>query len=144
MPKQKINNSLCSVKNCDKDSNIFQCLTQLAMKKAIANSTIQQYLYLQLVIIENKPINKDKPISNLPNKLSLGDQIKKMMAVLYKIRQESLVLDSKEFNEIIENADSGLKCFFPEICNILILNNHLPYNQDEDKKINSCNLVFDG
>ncbi|CAG8574216.1 10207_t:CDS:2, partial [Cetraspora pellucida] len=40
MSKQKINNGLCAVKNCNKDPNVFWSLTQLAMKKAIVNNGI--------------------------------------------------------------------------------------------------------
>ncbi|CAG8819944.1 15790_t:CDS:1, partial [Racocetra fulgida] len=34
--------------NCDKDSNIFQSLTKLVMKKATIYKTIQQYPYLRI------------------------------------------------------------------------------------------------
>ncbi|CAG8674114.1 25154_t:CDS:1, partial [Racocetra persica] len=143
---QKTNNGPCSVKNCDKDPNIFRSLTQLAMRKANANGTIQWYLYLQLgqqvcnshymFIVENEPTHehKDSPTPNLSNKLSFGDRIKKMTTVLYQRRKKSLVLDPKEFNQILESADSDLKGFFAEMCNMLIPNDYSPYNQNEDKK----------
>ncbi|RIB08461.1 hypothetical protein C2G38_2211592 [Gigaspora rosea] len=78
---------------------------------------------------------EDIPIPRLSiNKLSLEDQIKKMTTVLYKKRNNGLILDPKEFDKMLVAADLDLKGFLTEIYNILIPNNRSAYNRNEDKK----------
>ncbi|CAG8789343.1 22141_t:CDS:1, partial [Dentiscutata erythropus] len=95
-------------------------LTKLAMKKATTYKTIQQYSYLRIgqqicyshymSIVENFQEwtyrREDIPIPRLSiNKLSLEDWIKKMTTVLYKKRNNGLILDPKEFDKMLVAAD---------------------------------------
>ncbi|CAG8505159.1 755_t:CDS:2 [Cetraspora pellucida] len=102
MPRQKINTGPCSIYNCDKNQDNFQCLTQLAMKKAFDKKTIQRYPYLRvgqqvcnshyMIIVKNGYTeHKSASVPNSSTKLSFGDRIKKMTSVLYKNRQNGLV-----------------------------------------------------
>ena len=146
MLRQKTNNGPCSVHNCDKNSYSFRCLTKLAMNKALVKGIIQQYPYLQTgqqvcnahymaFVIENERTEHEKaPIPSLSVKLLLGDCIKKMTTVLYKKRQDDLVLDPNEFEKMLEDADSNLKGFFAEMCDILIPYDRSAYSKNEDKK----------
>ncbi|CAG8455052.1 21251_t:CDS:2 [Dentiscutata erythropus] len=47
MPKSKINHGPCSIYNCDKSSNDFRCLSNLAIRKASAKGNLRLYPYLQ-------------------------------------------------------------------------------------------------
>ncbi|CAG8770334.1 18050_t:CDS:2 [Dentiscutata erythropus] len=71
MPKQKINNGSCVVKNCDKDPNPGQQLCNPHYMIIVENKSTHEND--PMIIVEDEPINKDKPISNLSNKLALGD-----------------------------------------------------------------------
>lgn len=68
MPKKKVNIGPCSVHNCTKNSNDFRRLSDMAIRKASAAGTLQQYSYLQpgqqiclphyMVIVEPNRVNK--------------------------------------------------------------------------------------
>ncbi|CAG8820556.1 46050_t:CDS:1, partial [Gigaspora margarita] len=104
MPKSKINHGPYSIYNCDKSSNDFRCLSNLAIRKAFAKGNLHFYPYLQpgyqicsphyTAIVENQ---LPEPISMLAQafiptllvKLSIGDQIKQMTSVLYTKRHDN-------------------------------------------------------
>ncbi|CAG8698483.1 1952_t:CDS:1, partial [Scutellospora calospora] len=85
--------------------------------------------------VENRYIEYEN--ASIPNslvKLLFGDQIKKIISVLYKNRQKSFVLDLYEFDKMFENRDSNLRNFFTKICNILISYDHSAYNRNKNNK----------
>ncbi|CAG8482014.1 hypothetical protein C2G38_2207238 [Gigaspora rosea] len=99
MPKNKINHGPFSIYNCDKSSNDFRCLSNLAIRKASAKGNLRLYPYLQpgyqicsphyTAIVEHQlPAPTSAPaqafIPTSPIKPSIGDQIKKKKtSVLY-------------------------------------------------------------
>ncbi|CAG8690811.1 16751_t:CDS:2, partial [Dentiscutata erythropus] len=91
------------------------------------------------VIVENEPISKDKPISNLPNKLSLGDQIKRMTT--------RTTYDLPTLGEInITSMPAGYSTPFPssyngcDRCHQLLSANNNEINDLEEEDGNRLNM----
>ncbi|RIB02682.1 hypothetical protein C2G38_2149885 [Gigaspora rosea] len=150
MPKSKINHGPCSIYNCNKSSNDFRCLSNLAIRKASAKGNLRLYPYLQpgyqicsphyTAIVENQlPEPTSAPAqafipTTLPVKPSIGDQIKQMTSVLYTKRHDNVILDPNEFDKMLKETDPNLTNFFADMCAILIPRDRSPYNKKEDRK----------